>query len=546
MTSLLDALERIIADVDGRKHREGRLDLVAARDDVTGLTNRAGLTLQLADLLAPGDEACGLTLVFLEVEGLGARGLGDLGGMGDVARSAAGAGLGDIDEGGIDEGGIDEGGGNEPVLIEVAARLRASMRPQDVVARVGVAQFVVVCRDPDGSIAEASSRLVRRLHRALAAPVVLPFGDRSVAAVIEVSHAVPGDEPEAVLARAGAAAYARQARPLPPVPGPAPPLPVPGGPLFLVPGAPLAPIPSTPLDAVSGRPWGLVPGAPSLPVPGAPLALVTDAAPGRPPPLRHGGSQPRLAELVDTAVAEDRLTELYQPVVDLHTGRILGAEALLRMYDRTGQIIEPDAFIPLAEASGAIHGMGNWVLLAGCRQVAAWKARLRPGAEFAIGINLSPRQLDDPDLVGRVEAALMDSGLDPTALVLELTERLLTTGTAHVRAQLEGLRALGVHLAADDFGTGYCSLRYLVDLPLDIIKIDRSWTSRLGEDTASGRLADGVARLATSTGLVTIVEGVETEQERAAALGHGMGLAQGYLFAEPLSAEAFSARLFAG
>jgi PAS domain S-box-containing protein len=315
----------------------------------------------------------------------------------------------------------------------------------------------------------------------------------------------------------------------------------PVGPTAPLPGisAPSSPVSSSPVSSMSGATIR------SIPVRTAPHRSAPARTPGQPAVVRQRRRRPetRLAELVDTAVVEDRLSVLYQPLVDLRTGAIVGAEALLRMYDREHLVVQPDTFIPLAEDSGAIHELGEWVLLAGCQTAARWKRLLPPGREFGLGVNLSPRQLDDPLLRARVQGALADSGLDPAALVLELTERLLTTGTDHVRGQLDGLRGLGVHLAADDFGTGYCSLRYLLELPLDIIKIDRSWTVLLGEHSPAGRLADGLAALARTTGLVTIVEGVETERDRAAALAHGLVLAQGFLFAEPLTAGALEARL---
>jgi diguanylate cyclase (GGDEF)-like protein/PAS domain S-box-containing protein len=320
---------------------------------------------------------------------------------------------------------------------------------------------------------------VRRLQEALRAPVRTSAGARAVSASIGTGRAAIGEDPSAVLARADAAMYDSKAR----------------------------------------RPTAL-------------------RRPGRNPVL-----QPRIAELLSTAEAEGRLDVLYQPVVDLATGATVGAEALLRMRTRSGSVVGPDAFVPVAEATGDIHALGEWVLRRTCAQAAAWKAALPAAAEFALGVNLSPRQLDDPALLDRVDAALAEAGLDPNALVLEITERLLTADTDEVRRTLAGVRERGIHLACDDFGSGYASLRYLDELPVDLIKIDRSWTQRLHVEGRGGRLSRGVLRLATTTGLVVVAEGIETEVERQAVVGEGCGLGQGYLFSRPVPAEELTHRL---
>ena len=443
-------------DIDDRKAREGHRDQLAAHDAETGLATRAALAVVLGELLAPQEGYGPLTLLRVDVHGVR----------------------------GLDEGPGDEAG--DAVLVQVAGRLRDTVRPGDVVARLGPECFAVLCHDLEGLGPRSVRSVVRRLHRALSAPVLLPTGSRTLGVQVAVHRARPGEHPSAVLSRLAA-------------------------------GPPAALAPHQPAARRSGDRAAVPPPGPA-----------------------------RLLELVDTALSEDRLTVRYQPVVDLRSGAIIGAEALLRMHDRDGKLVLPDTFIPLAEASGAIHALGDWVLRTSCVQVAAWKRVLPPGADFAVGVNLSPRQLDDPYLLRRMEAALDDSGLDPAALVLELTERLLTTDTAQVRAQLDAVRDYGVHLAADDFGTGYASLRYLLDLPIDTIKIDRSWTTRLGQDSPSGRLAAGVVRLAVSTGLTTIVEGVETEQERTEALRHGLVNGQGYLFGQPLTVQELQGRLLAG
>ncbi|HWH29329.1 MAG TPA: EAL domain-containing protein [Mycobacteriales bacterium] len=327
------------------------------------------------------------------------------------------------------------------------------------------------------------AELVDRLHEALHAPVPTSAGPRAITASIGTGQAAVGEDPVAVLARADAAMYDSKARRRP-----------------------------EPTDL--------------------------RRRPGRNPAL-----QPRIAELLATAEQEGRLDVEYQPVVDLATGATVGTEALLRMRTRSGKTVAPDAFVPVAEATGDIHALGEWVLRRTCAQAADWKALLPAGTDFGLGVNLSPRQLDDPALLDRLDGALEESGLDPTALVLEITERLLTADTDGVRRTLAGVRDRGVHLACDDFGSGYASLRYLDELPVDVIKIDRSWTARLAAGDDRSRLARGVLRLATTTGLVLVAEGIETEDARLALVEEGCRLGQGYLFSRPVSAEALTARL---
>ena len=252
-----------------------------------------------------------------------------------------------------------------------------------------------------------------------------------------------------------------------------------------------------------------------------------------------------LSALVRTALAGDRLHVLYQPLCDLRTGRVLGAEALLRMRDDAGLVVPPDVFIPVAEQTGAIHEIGAWVLATAAAQCAAWKRALPAAAEFCIGVNLSPRQLDDRGLADRVAADVLAAGLAPDALVLELTERLLTADTVTAGRTLDELRAWGAHVAVDDFGSGYASLAYLLELPVDVLKLDRSLTCLLGTRGQPGRVASAVARLTTGVGMVGIVEGIETEAEREQALAHGFVLGQGYLLARPLEPAAFTALLAA-
>lgn len=244
---------------------------------------------------------------------------------------------------------------------------------------------------------------------------------------------------------------------------------------------------------------------------------------------------PKLARLVRTAVAEERLRVHYQPCVRLADGSPVAVEALLRMDDGEGGTVMPDVFIPVAESSGAIGGMGLHVLAAACEQMAWWKDRLPRDAELVVAINLSPRQLTDPCLVEAFESAR--GRLAPSAIVVELTEHQPTPSRPEELSLLHELCARGYHLFLDDFGTGHASARSLRELPFDGVKLDRSWTSRLSRGDAAGDLARSLASLALRSGRKVVVEGIETEQGRDAAAALGCLFGQGYLWSRPLPAE---------
>ncbi len=249
----------------------------------------------------------------------------------------------------------------------------------------------------------------------------------------------------------------------------------------------------------------------------------------------------RLARLVETAVVEDRLRVVFQPCVRLSDGVPVGVEALLRMVDDEGAVVMPDAFIPVAEGSGAIVGMGAHVLAVACEQVSWWKDRLPVGVDFVAGVNLSPRQLKEPQLLEVLEAAR--GRLDPSAIVLELTEHLPPPSRPEELALLDALRAQGFHLALDDFGTGHASARTLRELPFDTVKLDRSWTARLCRTDAAGDLARSLAATAVRSGCTVVVEGIETPEDSRAAEALGCSLGQGFRWSRPVPAAAITAYL---
>jgi len=230
----------------------------------------------------------------------------------------------------------------------------------------------------------------------------------------------------------------------------------------------------------------------------------------------------------------------YQPVVRLADGRIVGTEALIRWVHPERGMIAPADFIPLAEQAGLIVAMDRWVTAEACRQARAWQQRFPSEQPLAISVNFSARQLLDPDLLIDVRAAVEAFGLDPASLTLEITETVLMQDTEATLSVLRALRGLGVRLAIDDFGIGFSSLSYLRRLPVDVVKIDRSFVAGVATGTEEWTLARGIIRLVHSLGLETVAEGVERAEQRAHLLALGCRLAQGYYFARPAPAEAIT------
>ncbi|MFC3386422.1 putative bifunctional diguanylate cyclase/phosphodiesterase [Couchioplanes azureus] len=238
------------------------------------------------------------------------------------------------------------------------------------------------------------------------------------------------------------------------------------------------------------------------------------------------------------AVVRHEFTLRYQPIVHLRTGEITGLEALVRWQHPERGIIPPLDFVPLAEETGMIVQIGEWVLREACRQAAAWNARREGRRPLSVSVNLSALQLDQADLPETVAQALADSGLPASCLVLELTESLLVDHRTSTLRHLERIKALGVRLAIDDFGTGYSSLAYLRRFPVDIIKIDKSFVDDVGDVPAAAALTLGIIQLGQALSLSTIAEGIEKAGQLSELAEGNCELGQGYYFAEPLTEQA--------
>jgi EAL domain-containing protein (putative c-di-GMP-specific phosphodiesterase class I) len=240
---------------------------------------------------------------------------------------------------------------------------------------------------------------------------------------------------------------------------------------------------------------------------------------------------------------------VYQPVVQLDGGTIAGVEALLRWENPQRGAVPPDTFIPVAEETGLIIPLGRWVLAEACRQGAAWRAQLGTPdgtAPFTLAVNVSGRQLTHHGIVADVQDALRESGFPPTALVLEITESALVKDSALVLQRLHDLKALGIRLAVDDFGTGYSSLGYLQRLPVDTLKIDRSFIAGIVRGRHDSELARTIIGLGATLALHCVAEGIEDAQQHAHLQTLGCELGQGFHFSRPVEADVVAGLLAAG
>ncbi len=369
------------------------------------------------------------------------------------------------------------------VLQEVGERLRTTVRPGDTVARLGGDEFAFLLED----VADPrdADEVAERVASALATPLAVGGVEVALRASVGIALAQDGDAAADLLRDADTAMYTAKAR---------------GG------------------------------GAYERFVPAMREAAV---------------SRFELGADLRRAIERREFVLHYQPVVDLTQGRILGFEALVRWQHPTRGLLSPAAFVPTAEATGLIVAIGRWVLEEACTQAHLWQLDAYTDPKLSMSANLSARELREPGLVENVAAILKRTGVDPSTIVLEITETSMVEDADGAIATLQALKALGVRLAIDDFGTGYSSLSYLRRLPVDVLKLDRSFVVPAGRGDRESALVDAVFRLGRSLGLVTIAEGIEDTEQRDRLVSLGCRVGQGYLFARPMAEPAASEFLVA-
>jgi diguanylate cyclase (GGDEF)-like protein len=460
-------------DVTGHKQAEQELLRMALHDELTGLPNRALLVDRLGHELARRDRAP-VAVLLLDLDQFKA------------VNDALGHSLGDR------------------LLQQVASRLVDAVRPFDTVARLGGDEFALVC--PDIGDAGGAAAVARRVERALATPIDLAGLEMTVTASIGLAVATPAKD--------------RPTKGHPPTDHP-------------------------PTDQPVQDPTQ-VPGRPGSPEPELPDQLLREADAAMYAAKRQGRARfevydPSMGEQASdrlrvlselrTGLGRDELRLHYQPIINICDGRTRGVESLVRWQHPERGLLLPDAFLPWAEESGLLVDLGAWVLRAASQQGALWQ-RERP---LSISVNLSVRQLLHRDLVSQVRQLLDESGLPAQQLTLEVTESALIADLGVASQVLDQLRGLGVRLALDDFGTGYSSLAYLRHLPVDELKLDRSFLVDL-YDPASQAVVSAVIDVAHALDMTVVGEGVE-RPEQLDALGRlGCDLAQGFLCGRPATA----------
>ncbi len=369
----------------------------------------------------------------------------------------------------------------DELLAAVAPRIEQAIRPSDTVARFGGDEFAILAEDISNE--RDAIRVAERIAEALTRPFVLREREHFVSASIGISIAAGGESPEALMRDADAALYRAKER---------------------------------------GR---------------GGYEIFDEAMRSR--VIDHMQTENDLRK----ALQRGELELHYQPIVSLADGSVTMLEALLRWRHPTRGLVGPAAFIPVAEESRLILPIGRWVLEQACREAASWQGAEPDRAPVGVSVNLSARELADPQLLRSIESALEVSGIDPFTLRLELTETTLFEESEDPLSSLGALQNLGVRLVLDDFGTGFSSLGYLRRLPLSGIKLDRSFVENLAPGSDDAAIVGAVTEMAGVLGLDVCAEGVETSEQLEAVRALGCGQAQGFHFSRPVPADRVAALL---
>ncbi len=360
----------------------------------------------------------------------------------------------------------------DAALVSIANRLRASLRRSDTVARMGGDEFVVMLQDI--YTLDEAERVTQKLLDAIRQPIPINSEIHSITASVGVCiYPARAEDEETLLRNADAAMYCAKSD-----------------------------------------------GRNSYQVFSESMALAND-------------KKRVMQSALDCALAQDEFTLVYQPQISLSSGEVIGMEALLRWHSKRIGSIPPNDFIPVAEDSGLIVPIGEWVIRTACRQAAQFNSRL--GHPIIVAVNLSPRQFQQDNLDKVIEEALAESGLEPGLLELEITENILVSDSPKTVRALDSIRNLGVRISIDDFGTGFSSMSYILRFKVDRIKIDRSFISNINSDLNSGAVAQAIIALAHGLKINVIAEGVETSDVCDTLIDKGCDEAQGFYYSRGVS-----------